>query len=207
MFHRWADRKVLDLSWGGQEHMWVVLTSCLRVGPDKRPASAALAAESAVVTVQQARSSNERSIVIAARGACVQREYLYFYSQSKIRKLVSLNLDKVVKPSPDKLKVVTGVSELELMSNWATEVVDTGVTVSFPAPGAFVLSLETDCVAVVTPSAMLHVLDAMTGTLLQSSQISEHSIVSSNLGGSSDGAIFCLSEKGTLYKAVCSFVQ
>ena len=204
--NRWADRKVLDLSWGGQESMWVVLTSCLRVGPDKRPATASVAADSTIVTVQQARSSNERNIVIAARGACIHHDSLYIYSNSKMGKIVSLNLDKLTKPSPEKLKVITDVDEIEPMLDWVTEVVDTGVVGSFPAPGAFVAYLEKEILAVVTPSAMVHVFDASTGSLLRSSQVSEHAIVSSNISGSSAGHIVSLSEKGILYMTECSFV-
>ena len=183
--------------------MWVLLVSCLRVGPDKRPASAALADESCLVTVQQARSAKEKSIVVSARGGCLNGDTALLCVQGDTTAaLMSVDLAKLSVAESGKQSSVTDAAGLEPLLNWRTELPrGSGVSGVLPAPGAGVTRLKGGAViAVVTSAAMAYMCDGTEGQLKSSLQICDTKILSSNASAPADDAMYCLSEKGGIFR-------
>jgi hypothetical protein len=212
--YRWSDRRILDVEWGGAENMWVVLTSCLRVGPERRPATPPQAEESCTVSVQEA-GRRGRSIVLEARGGAVGDGVVYVClrggngSSASSGRVMALKLSDLVVPSADKQNIVTASSDLAHLAKWdVPQSSDSGSGGSggpYPTPGAYV-GIFKDAVYVVDPSSMLLIFDNKTGALQSSSQLSDSRMVSCNLGGmQSDGAVvfFCLTDRGNIHRVKC----
>ena len=186
--------------------MWVTTTSCLRVGPEKRPVTLAQAEESCLVTVQQARSTEGKSIVVAAIGSTIGDKVAFICLRgdgSNSNRVISLNLADLNILPVDKQHAVTDISNL---TKWDTSVPHPSIGGAYPAPAAFV-GLFGAAVYVVSPSSTLLVFDTETGALQNSHQISDSRVISCNLGsllGDGTVILFCLTERGNIHRVKCA---
>lgn len=181
--------------------MWVVLVSCLRVGVDKKLVSAVQADESCLVTIQHARSLNEKSLVVSARGGCISNNKAILCLQGAADKLICLDLSRTLAPAAGRQSVKTAFDDLEPMVLWSTDLPPSEVTVPgvFPAPGAGIVCLKSGQIGVITANGMTYMCNSLNGQLLVFRQISDSRILSSS-STPANGVVYCLSEKGNMFK-------
>lgn len=181
--------------------MWVLLTSCLRVGPENRPVTSFQADESCCVTVQQAGAVAAKSLVIAGTGGCIDGEYAYISLRQKSDDiLVALNLNKLPVRTEQTDKICT-FPDLQMILSWST-VLPAGSEVNgnIPAPGTAVGFFKGHTIGVITARAMAYACDPSNGELKISSQIADTKILSSNMSVPGDYSMLCLLESGTIYR-------
>lgn len=184
--------------------MWVLLVSCLRSNPDKSRATFSQAEDSCLVTIQQARNAPQKSVVLQARGGVIGHGFAYISTRDD--KVIALKLADLSVRAAGEQSSSIALAELSSSLSWELSIPTLGVrSGTYPAPGSFV-GIYGDYISVVTPSAMLLVLDSKNGALLHSSQISDSRVISVSLGGiRRDGnfVVFCLTERGDIRKVKC----
>ena len=184
--------------------MWVLLATCLRVGVDKKPATVLESEESCLVTIQQARSSTEKGIIVSARGGCLApaTAYLYIHETG----VASLNLSKLGSEFSRKQFQISTITDLGALTNWTTQLPhEVNGAGTFPAPAATVCYKRSSTamnILVLTSSSSIYVCDMESGVVKQTLQLCNEKTISSCVGIKDDTSIilYCLIESGVLYR-------
>lgn len=205
-FFRWSDRKVLSLVVGGSSGNWVLMTSCCRVGPDKKPATLRQAEETCLVSLQCSTSS--QSIIVCGRGGALSATEGYIYLQGEATQVLSVALDGLPAPGSGAQTHVTSLSALVAMSKWMIELPAPPASGVYPSPAAHLFPIPSSsddarCLCIITPGAVAYLVKISNREILASNKIYDGQVISANITGptsatGSDCSVVCLSDRGAL---------
>lgn len=173
--NRWAERRITDVT---ASSGWVMMTSCLRIGGDGKPAPAAIALASTIITVHQRRVGAGGKIAFKAVAGCfdgpsivlvaLEGDSFVAYSLG-LESLGSIDGDATIQSVHNLFEVQSSSAGSSPMIRWRTELEIPNVLLhkSAPcpaAPGGFVC-VARGIVVFISADGCLGVCDAHTGVL------------------------------------------